>query len=74
MFQSVRFLILALFICVASSALAQDKDKEEKAKKVFKLPRYKKATVVSLDFQGGFTPPRLKNTPTVLPTVRSCWK
>lgn len=64
MFDSVRFLVLALSICVTSSALAQDKE-EEKAKKVFKLPRNKKATVVSLDFQGGFTPPRLKNTPTM---------
>lgn len=64
MFQPVRLLLLVFAVTLASSALAQDKDRE-KAKKVFKLPRNKKATVVSLDFQGGFTPPRLKNTPTM---------
>ncbi len=64
MLKPARLFMIAVAISVASSALAQDKDKEE-AKKVFKLPRGKKTTVVSLDFQGGFTPPRLKKTPTM---------
>lgn len=43
---------------VASTTLAEDK-----AKKTYKLPKDPKATVISFDFKGGFTPRRLKAEP-----------